>query len=41
MKRNDVDDLKFPFQKTAKARLLPMIPTTTRVPTISVYMMNV
>ena len=29
MKRKDVDDLKFPFQKTTNVRLLPMMPTTT------------
>ena len=36
-KRKDVDDLKFPFQKTTNVRLLPMIPTTAIIPTMNVY----
>ena len=41
MKRNDVDALNLPFQKTAKVRLLPMIPMMKSVPMISAYMTSV
>ena len=40
MKRNDVALLNLPFQKTAKVKLFPMMPTTTSSPTITVYMVN-
>ena len=40
MKRNDVDLLNLPLQKTTKARLLPIMPMITSIPTITVYMMN-
>ena len=36
-KRKDVDDLKFPFQKTTNVRLLPMMPATVSIPTMNVY----
>ena len=39
-KRKDVDDLKFPFQKTTNVRLLPMIPTTMITPITNVRMMK-
>ena len=41
MKRNDVDALNLPFQKTAKVRLLPMIPMMKSVPMISAHMKSV
>ena len=41
MKRNDVDALNLPFQKTAKVRLLPMIPTMMNVPMLSAHMKSV
>ena len=41
IKRNDVDALNLPFQKTAKVRLFPMIPTMMSVPVISSYMKSV
>ena len=33
--RKDVDELKFPFQKTTNVRLLPMMPTTAIIPTMN------
>ena len=35
-KRNDVDDLKFPFQNTTTVRLLMMSPTTAIIPMMSI-----
>lgn len=39
-KRNDTNVLTLSFQKTTKAKLLPMTPPTTIVPMMTVLMIN-